>query len=102
MSQPKSINQTKTYWAVCDARLDSEWIPLKWVLGSEEEGQRSLRWLRQWYPNAFIVEMSLKTVADNFHAPPLPLRSRATSKTQDEPIKQQERSIHVQGLRLVK
>lgn len=102
MLQTNSIRQTRSYWAVCDARLDNEWIPLKWVLGSEEEGQHSLRWLRQWYPNAFLVEMSLRTVADNFQAPPLPLRSKATSKTQDEPIKQQKRPIHVQGLRLVK
>lgn len=102
MSQPAFTRQTRTYWAVCDARLDNEWIPLKWVLGSEEEGQRSLRWLRQWYPNAFIVEMSLKTVADNFHAPALPFRSRATPKTQDEHMRQQESPIHVQGLRLVK
>lgn len=103
MLQTNSIRQTRTYWGVFDIREhDGEWIPRGWMCDCEEEGQRKLRWLRQWYPNAFLVEMSLKTVADNFHAPPLPLRSRATSKIQDEPIRQQEDPIHVQGLRLVK
>jgi len=80
-----AIKETRTYWTVCAARHDGKWIQHGYLLDSEEEGQRKLRWFRQWYPTAFLVEIVMATVEDNFHAPPLPLRSRSTSQTQPVP-----------------
>jgi hypothetical protein len=100
MSQPHSLSQTLTCWMVCDlsrsTRHADQWFHRSHFIYSEEEGQRKLRWLRQWHPHAFLVKSAMATVEDNFHAPPLPQRSRATSETQPEV----ETFEH--GLRLVK
>jgi hypothetical protein len=96
MSQPNSISQTLTCWMVCKVGRNGQWVHHSHFMDSEEEGQRKLRWLRQWHPNAFLVKMAMVTVRDNFHAPPLPQRSRAISETQPEA----ETFEH--GLRLVK
>lgn len=106
MPNTDAISQRRTYWGVCCIREhDGKWIPRSWTYDSEEEGQRKLRWLRQWHPKAFLVEMEMTTVRDNFSVPPLPQRSRLTSNTQPESTdksKQLEETSTVQGLRLVK
>ncbi|CBK43889.1 protein of unknown function [Nitrospira defluvii] len=59
---------------VCDSRANGKWIHLGHFLASRKEGERKLRWLRQWHPTAFLMEADAKkclVMDDN----PLPVRS---------------------------
>lgn len=96
MNQPDSIGQSKTYWIVCEATPDyrsGDPTKEKWIERSglactcEEEGQRKLRWLRQWHPKAFLAKAIVTPVPDKFEHP-LPLRGQSVmprSKPQDPP-----------------
>lgn len=78
MNQPDSIGQTKTYWIVCEATPDyrsGDPTKEKWFERSgltctcEKDGQRKLRWLRQWHPNAFLAKATITPVPDKFKSP---------------------------------
>jgi hypothetical protein len=92
MNQPDSIGQTKTYWIVCEATPDyrsGDPTKEKWFERSgltctcEKDGQRKLRWLRQWHPNAFLAKATITPVPDKFKSP-LPFRGR-TDRAISEP-----------------
>lgn len=70
----------RTLWLVCDSGANGQWIHLGHLLASREGGERKLRWLRQWHPTAFLVEVDAKRCLvrdDN----PLPTRTPQESPT---------------------
>lgn len=74
-------SETRTYWMVCEERAHGKWCHHGFFRETQEEGERRLRWLRQWHPKAFLVEMALTRCADNHGQPLLPER---TSKPQPD------------------
>ncbi len=80
--KPKArIGETRRYWMVCEAREDGKWNHHGFFRETQEEGERRLRWLRQWYPNAFLVEMLLTRCEETNVQPPLPLRASVRLST---------------------
>jgi hypothetical protein len=103
MPNTDAITQTRTFWGICQAVPSGRWAQHGYLYDSEEEGQRKLRWFRQWYPEAFLVEMAMTTLENNFHAPQLPRRSKYRSEPEPpDNQKEQEQPSKAFGLRLVK
>ena len=70
--------ETRKYWVVvCREDRDGNWDHTsKRFCETYEAGCWNLRWLRQWYPNAFLVSMEMTQCVNECELPPLPIRAK--------------------------
>ena len=85
-------SETRTYWMVCQARGDGQWILHGFWHDSLEIGQQKLRWLRQWHPQAFLVCAEMTQCNSESPLPPLPIRSPMRSP---EPQPNEKPRLHL-------
>lgn len=95
-------NETRTYWMICINGPYGEWCALRWIYADRQQAEKSLRWRRQWYPEAFLVQATMTQRESQNRDRPLPVRSRPFSRPNQD-VEAGETFIETQhaGLRLV-
>lgn len=87
MGEVLKQREMRTYWMVCEARLDGQWCHRGWLLETQEEGYRKLRWLRRWHPNAFLVSMLMTQCDSESPQPSLPTQPPEPQPTGRPPLR---------------
>ena len=75
MNEAVEISQKRTYWLVCGQRADGMWFLHGAFRETQAEAERRLRWLRQWHPDAFLVQTTMWRCPERSNEPPLPVRT---------------------------